>query len=86
MSRKYFGTDGIRGLANGLITPELALKVGQAAGLVRLARREHRGPLDAAEAPPHDARRTVGRPPGRGLRDRESVLLHHANRYDKKGS
>src|SRR6201990_1096898 len=33
MSRKYFGTDGIRGRANGLITPELALKVGQAAGL-----------------------------------------------------
>src|SRR5271156_41952 len=33
MSRKFFGTDGIRGLANGLITPELALKVGQAAGL-----------------------------------------------------
>src|ERR1700758_317698 len=34
MSRKYFGTDGIRGRANGLITPELALKVGQAAGLI----------------------------------------------------
>src|ERR1044072_5040043 len=34
MSRKYFGTDGIRGRANGIITPELALKVGQAAGLV----------------------------------------------------
>lgn len=34
MSRKYFGTDGIRGLANRVITPELALKVGQAAGLV----------------------------------------------------
>src|ERR1700720_3766679 len=33
MSRKYFGTDGIRGRANGLITPELALKVGQAGGL-----------------------------------------------------
>ena len=32
--RKYFGTDGIRGLANGVITPELALKVGQAAGLM----------------------------------------------------
>jgi phosphoglucosamine mutase len=31
--RKYFGTDGIRGRANGAITPELALKVGQAAGL-----------------------------------------------------
>src|SRR3989449_10368829 len=34
MSRKYFGTDGIRGRANGLITPERALQVGQAAGLV----------------------------------------------------
>ena len=31
MVRKYFGTDGIRGRANGEITPELALKVGQAA-------------------------------------------------------
>src|ERR1700729_3658699 len=41
MSRKYFGTDGIRGLANGLITPELALKVGQAAGLV-FQRGDHR--------------------------------------------
>src|SRR6059058_6036618 len=41
MSRKYFGTDGIRGRANGLITPELALKVGQAAGLVFL-RGDHR--------------------------------------------
>ena len=34
MVRKYFGTDGIRGRANGTITPELALKVGQAAGLM----------------------------------------------------
>lgn len=34
MVRRYFGTDGIRGLANKVITPELALKVGQAAGLV----------------------------------------------------
>src|ERR1700753_2621920 len=41
MNRKYFGTDGIRGRANGLITPELALKVGQAAGLV-FQRGEHR--------------------------------------------
>jgi phosphoglucosamine mutase len=31
--RKYFGTDGVRGRANGVITPELALKIGQAAGL-----------------------------------------------------
>jgi phosphoglucosamine mutase len=41
MSRHYFGTDGIRGRANGLITPELALKVGQAAGLL-FQRGEHR--------------------------------------------
>jgi phosphoglucosamine mutase len=41
MVRKYFGTDGIRGRANGAITPELALKVGQAAGLV-FRRGEHR--------------------------------------------
>jgi phosphoglucosamine mutase len=34
MSRKYFGTDGIRGRANDVITPELALKAGQAAGIV----------------------------------------------------
>jgi len=41
MARKYFGTDGIRGRANGKITPELALRVGQAAGLV-FRRGEHR--------------------------------------------
>ncbi len=34
MSRKFFGTDGIRGLANKVITPDLAMKVGQAAGLI----------------------------------------------------
>src|SRR5690349_15430106 len=34
MARKYFGTDGIRGRANRVITPDLALKVGQAAGLM----------------------------------------------------
>lgn len=34
MARKYFGTDGIRGRANHHpITPEIALKVGMAAGL-----------------------------------------------------
>ncbi|MGL4812156.1 MAG: phosphoglucosamine mutase [Beijerinckiaceae bacterium] len=41
MGRKYFGTDGIRGRANGVITAELALKVGQAAGLV-FQRGDHR--------------------------------------------
>src|SRR5712691_10400914 len=34
MARRYFGTDGIRGRANGVITPELALRVGQAAGVM----------------------------------------------------
>lgn len=33
MTRKYFGTDGIRGRANGVITPDLALRVGQATGI-----------------------------------------------------
>lgn len=34
MARKYFGTDGVRGAVNGsVLTPELALKVGMAAGL-----------------------------------------------------
>src|SRR6476661_2801733 len=36
MVRKYFGTDGIRGRGNAVITPELALKVGQASGLIFL--------------------------------------------------
>ncbi|MCX8095745.1 MAG: phosphoglucosamine mutase [Caldisericia bacterium] len=30
---KYFGTDGIRGIANEDLTPEFALKVGKAAGI-----------------------------------------------------
>lgn len=34
MGRRYFGTDGIRGRANGVITPDLAMKVGQATGLL----------------------------------------------------
>jgi phosphoglucosamine mutase len=41
MARRYFGTDGIRGRANGVITPELALKVGQATGRV-FQRGDHR--------------------------------------------
>lgn len=33
MGRKYFGTDGIRGLTNkGAMTPEMAMRIGQAAG------------------------------------------------------
>lgn len=34
MSRRHFGTDGIRGLANKVITPELAMKVAQATGVL----------------------------------------------------
>jgi phosphoglucosamine mutase len=34
MAGKFFGTDGIRGRANGLITADLAMRVGQATGLV----------------------------------------------------
>ena len=42
MARKYFGTDGIRGLANGdKLTPELAMKVGMAAG-TKFVRGDHR--------------------------------------------
>ena len=41
MARKYFGTDGIRGRANGVITADLALRVGQAAGLA-FRRGDHR--------------------------------------------
>lgn len=41
MTRKYFGTDGIRGRANGVITPDLAMKVGQATGIA-FQRGDHR--------------------------------------------
>ena len=33
MSKKLFGTDGIRGVANETLTPELVLELGRAAGL-----------------------------------------------------
>ncbi|MDQ0503474.1 phosphoglucosamine mutase [Xanthobacter agilis] len=41
MSRKYFGTDGVRGRANATLTADIALRVGMAAGLV-FRRGEHR--------------------------------------------
>ena len=31
---KYFGTDGVRGVANTELTPELAFKLGRAGGYV----------------------------------------------------
>ena len=41
MTRKHFGTDGIRGKANGTITPDLAMRVAQATGHV-FQRGDHR--------------------------------------------
>lgn len=42
MTKRYFGTDGIRGVANSeKMSPELAMKVGMAAGLM-FTRGEHR--------------------------------------------
>lgn len=42
MSRKYFGTDGVRGLVNGdKLTPDLAMRIGMATGLV-FKRGDHR--------------------------------------------
>jgi phosphoglucosamine mutase len=42
MARKYFGTDGVRGRANGpKLTPDLAMRVGMAAGL-KFVRGDHR--------------------------------------------
>src|ERR1700723_829539 len=41
MARRYFGTDGSRGRANSQITADMALKVGQAAGLA-FHRGDHR--------------------------------------------
>src|SRR5436190_8767523 len=41
MTQKHFGTDGIRGLANAAITPELAMKVAQATGIA-FHRGDHR--------------------------------------------
>eukprot|EP01037_Dinobryon_pediforme_P047933 gene47933-62542_t len=45
MTRKYFGTDGIRGTANRWpITPDIAMKVGMAVGI---AMRQRQGRLRA---------------------------------------
>ena len=44
MSRKYFGTDGVRGKANsGVMTADMVLKIGMAAGnLYRRGNHRHR--------------------------------------------
>ena len=64
MARKYFGTDGIRGLANGeKLTPELALKVGMAAGLM-FDRGEGRNRVVIASESPESRQARVGRETG----------------------
>ncbi len=42
MSRKLFGTDGIRGVANEKLTPELAFQLGQSAGRLVAERGERK--------------------------------------------
>ena len=44
VKRKYFGTDGVRGLANTFpMTPDIALKLGAAAGRhFRKDQKQHR--------------------------------------------
>src|SRR5699024_625694 len=37
---KYFGTDGVRGIANKELTPELAYKLGRSAGYVLMREEE----------------------------------------------
>lgn len=39
---KYFGTDGVRGVANQVLTPELAFRIGRCGGYVLTGQAEHR--------------------------------------------
>ncbi|MBV2235490.1 MAG: phosphoglucosamine mutase [Sterolibacterium sp.] len=52
MSRKYFGTDGVRGLVGQLpITPEFVMRLGYAAGTVLVADDLRHGTLPEGERP-----------------------------------
>ena len=52
MSRKYFGTDGVRGLVGKLpITPEFVMRLGYAAGTVLVADDMQRGNFHEGERP-----------------------------------
>ena len=44
---KYFGTDGVRGVANKTLTPELAFRLGRTGGaiLTRHANDENKKPV-----------------------------------------
>ena len=54
MGRALFGTDGVRGVANRQLTPELALRLGEAVVGVWLLRRHRPGyiRLPSAEVAP----------------------------------
>ncbi len=52
MTRKYFGTDGVRGrVGQAPITPDFAMRLGYSAGKVMLADESARGHLKAGERP-----------------------------------
>src|SRR5512135_292750 len=52
MSRKYFGTDGVRGRVGEVpITPDFVLRLGYAAGLTLVAREQNRGYPNEGERP-----------------------------------
>lgn len=52
MTRKYFGTDGIRGLVGEApITPDFVMRLGYSAGKVMVAHESARGYLKAGERP-----------------------------------
>ena len=44
MKLKYFGTDGVRGVANKDLSPELAFRVGRAGGYVLTRHSERKRP------------------------------------------
>ena len=44
MDLKYFGTDGVRGVANQDLSPELAFQVGRAGGYVLTRHSERKQP------------------------------------------
>ncbi len=44
MRRNYFGTDGVRGIANKELTPELAFKLGRMGGAILTKHSEHNKP------------------------------------------
>ncbi|MCS7272859.1 MAG: phosphoglucosamine mutase [Fimbriimonadales bacterium] len=62
--RRYFGTDGIRGVANELLTPEFALRLGRAIAQQLLA-----------SAPHHPPRVLIGRDPRRSGAMLETALV-----------